>query len=266
MPPRLRTLAAMIPLTVAALVSTASGFAPGRDVARAAESRTAPPDLVDLAVVDASIAQDIRYAGNRNFTGRRVPGYEAPRCLLRPAVAEALARVQADIAKADPPLSLKVFDCYRPERSVRSFMSWAAGKDDGSSRDYHPGLPRGALVAKGYIARSSTHSRGIAVDLTLMRQGHQTAAGKAASAQLAPSGPCTVAPPDEGELDMGSAFDCFDPKSHMAAGGIEGSQRDARQLLKRAMTRHGFVSYAKEWWHFTFPAADNGLSFDAPVR
>ena len=250
-------------VAVLALVPGASPIA----AAEAAARKSVSSDLVALSKVDASIAQDMRYAGPHNFTGRIVPGYEAPQCLLRPAVADALARVQADLAKAEPPLSLKVFDCYRPQRSVRSFMAWAADKDDGSSRVYHPGLPRGALVAKGYIARTSTHSRGIAVDLTLTLENSTATGAAAAKASASKQGPCTGdRSAGDSEIDMGSGFDCFDPKSHTAAGGIAEEQRDARQLLKRAMSRHGFVNYAREWWHFTYPAADDGRSFDVPVR
>ena len=67
----------------------------------------APSDaLVHLRTIDASIIQDIRYAGPNNFTGRRVPGYAAPECLLLRDVAEALSRVQAGLRQRK--LSLKV--------------------------------------------------------------------------------------------------------------------------------------------------------------
>ena len=41
-----------------------------------AQSRL-PPDFVYLRDVDPSIAQDMRYAGANNFTGRPLPGYGA---------------------------------------------------------------------------------------------------------------------------------------------------------------------------------------------
>ncbi len=40
-----------------------------------------PARFVYLRDVDPSIQQDMRYAGSDNFTGRPVPGYEAPECI-----------------------------------------------------------------------------------------------------------------------------------------------------------------------------------------
>ena len=62
---------------------------------------------------------DIRYAGANNFTGVRVPGYEAPSCCLLAPVAKALAEVEQDLRAG-----LRLYDCYRPVRSVQAFMAW----------------------------------------------------------------------------------------------------------------------------------------------
>src|SRR5512135_1357863 len=75
-----------------------------------------PKGFVYLRDVDPGIAQDMRYAGANNFTGRPLSGYDAAECVLRREVALALAKVQADLAAQD--LSLKVYDCYRPTRAV----------------------------------------------------------------------------------------------------------------------------------------------------
>jgi len=75
--------------------------------------------LVHLRAVDASILQDIRYAGPNNFTGRPVAGYAAPECLLLRDVAEALARVQNGLRQRK--LSLKVMTAIgRGGRCARS--------------------------------------------------------------------------------------------------------------------------------------------------
>src|SRR6185503_21318124 len=81
-----------------------------------------PAPLVYLRDVDATILQDMRYATADNFTGRRVTGYDAPECVLLNGVAQALARVQKDLASSG--LSLMLYDCYRPERAVRAFVAW----------------------------------------------------------------------------------------------------------------------------------------------
>jgi D-alanyl-D-alanine dipeptidase len=56
-----------------------------------------PPGFVYLSEVAPDILQDMRYAGPDNFTGRRVPDYNAPQCVLLREVAEALGRVQAEL-------------------------------------------------------------------------------------------------------------------------------------------------------------------------
>jgi len=54
----------------------------------AAESM--PEDFVYLRDVDPSIQQDMRYAGDDNFTSKPVPGYDAAECVLVREAAEAL--------------------------------------------------------------------------------------------------------------------------------------------------------------------------------
>ena len=44
----------------------------------AAAAAEMPKDFVYLRNVDPTIEQDMRYAGSKNFTGRPVPGYDAP--------------------------------------------------------------------------------------------------------------------------------------------------------------------------------------------
>ena len=222
--------------------------------------------LVALSRVDPTIRQDMRYAGNENFTGAPVPGYEAGECWLRRSVARALSKVQADLERSEPGLSLKVFDCYRPRRSVRAFVAWAGASDDGRTRHYYPNLSRSALLSHGYIGRTSTHSKGIAVDLTLVRVSGAAKVNKTQDSKTAACTGTSDTAFDAASLDMGTTFDCFDPKSHTARSGLTAEQRQARQTLKRVMARHGFANYHKEWWHFTYGAADDGRSFDVPVR
>lgn len=234
------------------------------------------PPLVALSTIDSGIGQDMRYASDNNFTGRRVPGYEAAECWLRPAAAHALAKVHADLVAEHPDLSLKVFDCYRPRRAVQAFVAWAGSTDDGKTRYYYPNVSRKALLARGYIGRSSNHSKGIAVDLTLVRrpvsQGNSVGTRPVADNAEAPRGvACTQTSDrafDANSLDMGTMFDCFDRKSHTQAAGLTGEQRSARQMLTRLMERRGFQNYAKEWWHFTYGGGgdNDGGSFDMPVQ
>jgi D-alanyl-D-alanine dipeptidase len=218
-----------------------------------------PEGFVHLETVAPSIVQDMRYATARNFTGAPLPGYKAPRCILRTPVAEALAKVQAALAKDG--LSLKVYDCYRPERAVRAMHAWVgAGEAAGTDSVYMPKVRRRNLIRDGYIARRSSHANGTAVDLTLVR------AGIADKGSTMASRSCTEGP-DDVSIDMGTAFDCFDPKSATASPEITAEQRQWRQRLVQEMRRQGFKNYRREWWHFTFPdVARRGESADFPIE
>lgn len=227
-----------------------------------ADSPSIPAGFAFLREIDPTIRQEIRYAGDRNFINRPLPGYGAPECILKERAALALRDVQKELAAAG--LSLKVFDCYRPRAAVKAMNEWATG-DDGSAGNpnYFPNVDKGKLVTLGYVARRSAHSTGTAVDLTLVKL-------ESPSEPAAPmlSSPCTdraalrSAP---GEIDMGTGFDCFDPKSHTNAD-VTPEQRNWRTLLVTTMTKHGFVNYRREWWHFSF--ADRREStgyFDFPI-
>jgi zinc D-Ala-D-Ala dipeptidase len=228
-----------------------------------------PRGFVYLSEVDASIAQDIRYATRANFTGSPVDGYEAGACILTRRTAEALARAQRALAEKDAGLTLKVYDCYRPLRAVARFAGWAGNAAQKDSRGYsHPALRRRDLFPLGYIARTSGHSRGNVVDLTIASKERAQTPPAAAPLPVLPS-TCT-GPVNEREadstLDMGTAFDCFDTKAHTSAPGLTAGMRRARLLLVEVMREAGFRNYAKEWWHFGHPAGDSGSAHDFVVR
>ncbi len=229
-----------------------------------------PAGFVYLRDVDASIAQDMRYASADNFVGRRLPGYEAAECVLRRDVAEALGKVQADLATSN--LSLKVYDCYRPKRAVRAMAQWAHdGADDGArespTKRFFPTLQKRNLFAYGYIAAQSAHSTGTAIDLTLVRRpAAPVAPFDPAAAYGACTGPAAARAPDT-SLDMGTGFDCFDGRSHTGSGAIEPEQKRWRGVLVAAMRRHGFHNYFREWWHFAFgPQPAQGFEFPIVPR
>jgi D-alanyl-D-alanine dipeptidase len=128
-----------------------------------------PRSFVYLRDVDPTILQDMRYAGSHNFMGRKAPGYEAPECVLVRQAAQALKAVQTELREQG--LTLKVYDCYRPVRAVRSFVSWAKLPDDPKSKStYYPTFAKRSLFP-GYVATISSHSRGGTVDLTIVALG-----------------------------------------------------------------------------------------------
>lgn len=209
----------------------------------ASQPAAAEPDpFVDAGRLVPGLVLDMRYAGSDNFVGRPIAGYEAPRCLLTPQAARALARVQAALAPEG--LGLKVFDCYRPRRAVADFAAWARDAADTRMKAaYYPRTDKADLFRLGYIAERSSHSRGSTVDLTLVRRA------------------------DGSECDMGTPFDLFDPASATDFPGITPEQARNRHRLRDAMIRGGFVPYPQEWWHFTLKAEPYpDTAFDHPIR
>ncbi len=61
----------------------------------------------------------------------------------------------------------------------------------------------------------------------------------------------TLAKADGTELDMGTHFDFFSPKSWTADPTVGAAAHANRMLLAAAMRRRGFRGYDREWWHFT---------------
>ena len=223
-----------------------------------------PEGFVYLRDVDPSIRQDMRYAGRDNFVGRPLAGYGAGECLLRRPVARALKAVQAKLAQQN--LSLKVYDCYRPARAVAAMARWS--EDLYTTRDtrrFYPGLKKANLFALGYIASHSAHSRGVAVDLTIVARDNPVPAPYDANARYGScAGPAAARAPDD-SLDMGTGFDCFSVRSYTRNSSITAEQRRHRQLLLDVMGGHGFVNYKREWWHFSYPAADTRTEYDFPI-
>jgi D-alanyl-D-alanine dipeptidase len=236
--------------------------APSSAQSPASRSSVLPGGFVYLRDVDPTILQDIRYATTNNFTGRRLAGYEAGECIVTREVAAALARVQQDLKSRG--LSLKMLDCYRPARASRDMLAWARGAETPAQKRYYPKFNKRDLFALGYIAASSGHSTGAAVDLTLV----ELAADNRGSFDPAASYADCTAPAEkrapESSVDMGSGFDCFDTVSHTRAAQITAEQRKWRQTLVAAMARQGFANYFREWWHFSLPGAGRG-AFDFPI-
>ena len=200
-----------------------------------------PSGFVLLADYVPSIVQEIRYYSTYNFVGDRIDGYEEPCALLTIEAARALKAVSAEMMVQG--LRLKVFDAYRPARAVKHFVLWGIEDLDLRMKPYfYPSLGKEDLFVKGYIASESSHSRGSAIDLTLL----DMATGK--------------------ELDMGSPFDMFDEISHPDYKGITDEQYRNRMLLQRAMVRNGFEPMFCEWWHFTLVDEPHpNTYFDFPV-
>ena len=160
--------------------------------------------LVDITKSPFSIETTIAYATADNFTGQ--PVYAKALAYLHPEAAEKLAHA-CKLAEALG-LRFKVFDAYRPPEA--QWKLWNHTPDPNFLAD-----PR----------RGSPHSRGVAIDLTLLDEQ-----GKA--------------------LDMGTPFDFFHTTSHHGDLTIPPHAQANRHLLMGIMTTAGWDFYRNEWWHY----------------
>lgn len=198
-----------------------------------------PSGFVLLADFVPHIVQEIRYYSTYNFIGERIDGYEEPCALLTIEAARALKAAAGELLVQG--YRPKIFDAYRPACAVKHFILWGIEDQDIRMKPYfYPELDKQELFARGYIAKQSSHSRGSAVDLTLL----DMKTGK--------------------ELDMGSPYDLFSPISHPDCRTITDEQYENRMLLQRVMTRNGFRTIDCEWWHFALkdePYPDTYFTF-----
>jgi zinc D-Ala-D-Ala dipeptidase len=208
----------------------------------------APSQFVALDEVDRTILQDMRYTTAYNFVGARIDGYREPVCILTRPAARALHRAQRRLKPQG--LGLKVYDCYRPTRAVAHFDRWARDVDDQKmKREFYPRADKRRAFVDGYIAHRSGHSRGSTVDITLVRlpakaQPRWDGAFRSCIARRARRFP-------DNSINMGTGYDCMDPRAATRHPAIKGVRLRNRLLLQRTLDRVGFAPYAKEWWHFT---------------
>ncbi len=160
--------------------------------------------LTEISPERHGILLDLAYATDNNFTGAPVYGRAA--CYLH---AEAFAKLERarDLAAAIG-LRLRVFDAFRPAEA--QWVLWNH-------------TPNPVFVADP--RRGSSHSRGVAVDLTL-------------------------ADADGESLDMGTGFDDFTPQAHHGRTDIPAEAQRNRALLLGIMSAAGWELYTKEWWHY----------------
>ena len=224
-----------------------------------------PADIIDVTELIPDAALDIRYLTAHNFLGRPVKGYEAPKCLLTRRAAQALAMVQDQLRPQG--LSLKIYDCYRPQRAVDDFVAWAKDANDVAAKtEFYPTLDKGVLFPQHYIAERSGHSRGSTVDLTIVPLPTPDQPAWDGAKQVECFKPAAQRYPDN-SLDFGTGFDCFHELSHSLNPDVGPVQRAHRALLRTLMDRYGFNHLPSEWWHYGLrnePYPDT--YFDFPVR
>lgn len=161
--------------------------------------------LVSLATPEFDLDIALAYATDDNVTGKAI--YHRAEAQLHPAAAEALKR--ASVLAASIGLRFKIFDAYRPIEA--QWHLWRAFPDPEFVADPREG---------------SNHSRGIAVDLTLVDRT------------------------DGRELDMGTTFDDFRPAAHHGRSDLSVVVQKNRAILLGLMTAAGWNWNRYEWWHY----------------
>ncbi|CAL9619606.1 D-Ala-D-Ala dipeptidase VanX [Streptomyces sp. enrichment culture] len=198
-------------------------------------------DFVFIDEYMPGIRWDAKYATWDNFTGKPVDGYLANRIVGTRALCAALQSAREEAASHG--FGLLLWDGYRPQRAVDSFLRWSRQPEDGRTKHRHyPNIERPEMFEKGYVAAKSGHSRGSTVDLTLYHLD------------------------DGGLVAMGGDHDLMDSVSHHEAEGVPPAAADNRRRLRSIMESSGFSSYACEWWHYTLkdePYPD--AYFDFPI-
>ncbi len=175
--------------------------------------------LTHITPQEYGVEVQLAYATPDNFTGKPVYVADA-QCYLHPEAAKCLKHA-AELA-AIQGYTIRVFDAYRP--SEVQWALWNHTPDPEFLAD-----PR----------RGSPHSRGVAVDLTLIDANGN-------------------------ELDMGTPFDDFNPLSHHGHTGVSQEAQMNRFILMGIMTTAGWDFYRNEWWHYQlFNSRDYDLLSDA---
>lgn len=169
-------------------------------------------ELIEITQAADGVRVALAYATADNLMGRPLYAPSA-HCVLRPSAANCLRR--AVRAARQSGHTIIVFDAYRPAAVQRIFWEH---------------LPDPRYVADP--ARGSNHTRGVAVDLSLLDG-------------------------DGIPLDMGTGFDAMCEQSHHDREDLPADVQAHRQLLLGIMLHAGFASLATEWWHYELPDASD---------
>lgn len=223
-----------------------------------------PKGFVYLRDIDPTIQQDIRYHSYHNFIGRPIKGYLSGKCILTKSAAQALAKVQRELLKQN--LSLKVYDCYRPQMAVDEFIAWSADPNDQKMKaEFYPRVDKKDFFKLGYVAERSSHTRGSTVDLTIVPNPMPSDIDHYHPKQTLTA---CFAPYktrfNDGSIDMGTGYDCMDSLAHPDNQQLQQTAVKNRMLLSRLMQKNGFKPYPQEWWHFTLsnePFPDTYFNF-----
>ena len=170
---------------------------------------TPSPVLIQITEATHDLVIDMIYARADNFTGHVI--YQHALCFLHPEAEACLRKAVAGARQSG--YRLKVFDAFRPHEAQQALWE--------------------VLPVPGYVADpaiGSNHTRGVAIDLTLL-----DAQGQA--------------------LDMGTPVDTMTEVSHHFYADLPQQVLVNRMRLMTVMLEAGFVHHPFEWWHYQLPDA-----------
>ncbi|EAR99446.1 D-alanyl-D-alanine dipeptidase (macronuclear) [Tetrahymena thermophila SB210] len=222
-----------------------------------------PQGFVYLSEFDPTILQDIRYHGFHNFVGRPIVGYNASECILTIEAAQNISLAQKEFLSQG--YSIKVYDCYRPQKAVEDFYQWSLNFSDSLMKnEFYPLLNKDQLFPD-YISRTSNHCKGSTLDLALVKLPAQPSEKYYPGMNLTSCFANITERFHDNIIDFGTGFDCMDPLSNTANPNITSIQAFHRQFLNDTLAKYGFVNYAGEWWHYTLTPQPYETSFDFNV-
>ncbi|WP_317643327.1 M15 family metallopeptidase [Bombiscardovia apis] len=198
----------------------------------AVQLRESGEEMVSLAGLGARLEVD--------WSRSQIASNSERFCYARRTVGQMLVKAAQSLPQG---LILYLKEAYRPYgRQIKSFeesLDWFAERNPGLDADEIYRLTC-QYVAPPQVAG---HPTGGAVDVTLMRDGH--------------------------ELDMGCAFN-EEPEAprnlpYTECPYVSEDAQANRKLLADAMSAAGFVNYPSEWWHWSYGDAYWGFVSHNPA-
>lgn len=180
--------------------------------------------MINVAEMDSTIAVDLIYARDDNFT-RKLLYTDLSDAYLHPDAMKGLLAAQERLQSLHPDYRLIVYDAARP-MSIQQKM-WQTVR----------GTPQRIYVSNPANG-GGLHNYGLAVDVSIIdKQG--------------------VA------LPMGTAVDFLGREAHInneaeliKQGKLTSKELSNRQLLRSVMRYGGFKTLPTEWWHFNWCSRD----------
>ena len=192
---------------------------------------------------------------NKKF---QIPGYRGKRCIIEFEMAQQLSKIQEKLV--DQGFSLKVYDAYRPQKTVDFFTEWTQLPDTPLVKKVHyPCAEKKNFHTLSYLSQTSSHTLGTAVDLTIIHTHSDLNKDKEKD---------LLGLWDPQSLDMGNVgYLAFDERSWHTFGDLTIEQKENRNLLKNIMVDSGFDPLETEFWHYYFsPQRNRDTFFNFEIR